>query len=599
MMFTTQEHVEVIATPEMGEFSVESECHRLFPFMKSALSLEALYSRAIPLDPRDEGPFSGFRLVPLAEIHADDSSVIGDLMDWRVSARFHGDDEIDVGGTKRWLRVAVLERKDRILFLVVDREGVRHGHLGLWMRDPETLELDNVIKSPANGVKGLMSSASQAIGRWANEFLGARQLSLRVASDNLHARNFYSTLGFRETDRLPFVSEDSDSEAVLDEELVHWIVMVADSEVWFTPRETILTAGPSIGPLEQALVADAVRSGWNEHHSDYLQTFSDKFSAYTKSQYSIPTDSCTSALHLALWALGVGPGDEVIVPEITWVATASAVRYVGATPIFADVDEQTWCISSDSVESLITEKTRAVIPVHLYGFVADIASIAGLCERYGLFMIQDAAPGIGAMYEGKSVAEFGHFTCFSFQGAKLLVTGEGGMLTTNDADLYKKAAKISDHGRRPGTFWIETLGKKIKMNNHTAALGLAQLYGAERQINKKIAISNLYRDELSTVTDLSFQEVAPDTRSIHWMTSIRVQRKGFDRDLFRSELLSRGIDTRPLFSPISRYPIWEQEFVAQPIAAMVGDNAINLPSGVGLTSAEIYRVASTIRELLS
>lgn len=597
-MLSSQENLSSIPLPHLGIFSLEQECRRLLPFMKAAKNLESLYSRGVLLDPDDCGPFSGFRLIPLSEIHAHNSDVIGNLANWRVSARFHGDDGISFEGTKHWLRVGVLDKDDRLLFLVVDREGTMHGHLGLWLRDSETLELDNVIKNPSSDKKGVMTAAARAVGRWASEFLGATRLSLRVASDNPHAIKFYSELGYRETGRLPFMSKDSGEPAAMEDHLVHWIVMAANSESWFTPREKILTAGPSIGPMEQALVADAVRSGWNDHHSDYLQTFAENFSTYVKTQYSIPTDSCTSALHLALWALGIGPGDEVIVPEITWVATASAVRYVGATPVFADIDERTWCISPESVESLINERTRAVIPVHLYGFVADIENIANLCERYGLYMVQDAAPGIGAMYKRKSVAEFGHFTCFSFQGAKLLVTGEGGMLSTNDKELHNKAVKISDHGRRPGTFWIEELGKKIKMNNLTAALGLAQLYGAERQIAKKAEIASLYRGQLSDITGLKFQEVALDTRSIHWMTSVWIERDGFDREQFRSALLLEGVDTRPLFSPISRYPIWERATKAQPIASKVGDNAINLPSGVGLTSEEVSRVAATIRELL-
>jgi len=598
IMDAPQENLQEIPLPELGNFSTEAECYRLFPFMKAAKTLESLYSRIIPLDRQTGSRFSGFRLVPVSKIHSEDASLIEDLVDWRINARFHGDGAIDVDGTKIWLAQSVLNRNDRILFLVVDEHGFRHGHLGLWMRDSKTLELDNVIKNPGSDVKGVMSSAAQSIGRWAHEFLGAQSLSLRVASDNFHAIHFYSELGYQELRRLPLEPDPEDLRHESRRNAVEWVVMSADTEIWLEQKNKILTAGPSIGALEQALVGDAVRSGWNDHHSDYLTAFSDDFSAYIASKHSIPTDSCTSALHLALWALGIGPGDEVIVPEVTWVATASAVRYVGATPVFADIDEHTWCISPESITSLITQRTRAVIPVHLYGFVADIEKISEICQKYDLYMIQDAAPGIGSLFNGGSVAEFGDFTCFSFQGAKLLVTGEGGMLTTNNTELFQKATKIADHGRLPGTFWIEELGKKIKMNNHSAALGLAQLYSVERQIERKTRIANQYRDELSGVSDISFQEEAPGTRSIHWMTSICVRRDGFNREVFRNSLLAKGIDTRPLFSPISRYPIWGELSSRQTVASAVGDNGINLPSGVGLTSSEVSRVASAVRELL-
>jgi perosamine synthetase len=245
-----------------------------------------------------------------------------------------------------------------------------------------------------------------------------------------------------------------------------------------------------------------------------LSLFSETFANYVGAKYAIPTDSCTSALHLALWAIGVGPGDEVIVPEVTWVATANVVRYLGAKPVFAEIDPLTWKIDPNSVESLITEKTKAIIPVHLYGFVADLDPIEILCKKYNLKLIQDAAPGIGSMYKSVGEAERGDFTCFSFQGAKLLVTGEGGVVTTNNEELYAKAFKISDTGRKPGTFWIEKLGKKMKMNNITATLGLAQLQGVERQIFKKRLIRDWYVEEFSTIESIQMQKELENTRSI-------------------------------------------------------------------------------------
>jgi hypothetical protein len=237
----------------------------------------------------------------------------------------------------------------------------------------------------------------------------------------------------------------------------------------------ILTAGPSISPLEMSYVSDAVENGWNLHHSDYLGRFENEFAEFIGSSYALATSSCTGALHLALLAMGIGNGDEVLVPDITWVATASAVMYVGAKPIFIDIDPDTWTIDLKNAEEKITDKTKAIIPVHLYGYGVNMRAVMELATKYSLRVIEDAAPAIGTRINGKMAGSFGDFGCFSFQGAKLLVTGEGGMLVTNSKDLYDRARKIQDHGRRPGTFWIEELGYKYKMNNITAALGLGQI----------------------------------------------------------------------------------------------------------------------------
>jgi perosamine synthetase len=301
---------------------------------------------------------------------------------------------------------------------------------------------------------------------------------------------------------------------------------------------------------------------------------------------------------MALWSLGIGPGDEVIVPEITWVATANAVKYVGATPIFADVDKDTWCIDVMSVESLITKKTKAVMPVHLYGYVGDLLALEELCKKNELYLVQDAAPGIGSMIEKKSVAKFGDISCFSFQGAKLLVSGEGGVLTTNSKEIYERAFKIGDSGRQPGTFWIDSYGKKMKMSNPTASLAVSQLQSVERQIAQKKKINRQYKELLSDVDGLTFQLEASNTRSIHWMTSILINRDNFNREEFRDSLLRLGIDTRPVFPPISQYPIWGREIRPKQISKHVGANAINLPSGVRLSELSIEKVSNAIKDLL-
>jgi perosamine synthetase len=212
--------------------------------------------------------------------------------------------------------------------------------------------------------------------------------------------------------------------------------------------------------------------------------------------------------------------------------------------------------------------------------------------------VQDAAPGIGSMYGSKGVATLGDFSCFSFQGAKLLVSGEGGVLTTNDEELFERAFKIGDSGRKPGTFWIESLGKKMKMSNLTASLALAQLQSAERQITRKRQIRTWYAEVLDGIEGVQLQQEAESTRSICWMTSVFVDREGFDRDALRLELLGSGIDTRPVFSPISRYPYWDQPRAENTVASRIGDNSINLPSGVRLSEPTIKRVAHTLKALL-
>jgi len=492
--------------------------------------------------------------------------------------------------TKKWLMDFVLLNEDRILFSVLSKNGVWCGHLGIWIREGEIFELDNVIKAESCNTKGLFSEATKLLGRWMSEFSGIRYLSLRVLNTNLKALDFYSKLSFIEVSQTPVDSDKSSKD--------FWVKMNVDLELWGDTDEHVLTAGPSMGPFEVAMVSDATKTGWNHHHSDYLNKFTRDFATYVEADFAIPTDSCTSALHLAMWALDIGPGDEVIVPEITWVATANAVRYVGATPIFADVDPVTWCIDPDSVESLITSRTKAIIPVHLYGYVADINRLDKLCEKHGIKLVQDAAPGIGSMIDGRGVATKGTYSCFSFQGAKLLVSGEGGVLTTNDENLFARAFKIGDSGRRPGTFWIEMLGKKMKMSNLTASLALAQMQSAERQIAKKRQIRDWYLEEFLGIEGLRIQGELVNTRSICWMTSLFVDFPGYSRDEFRKELLDNGIDTRPVFSPISEYPIWERNLLQQPNAKLIGGNAINLPSGVALSRSTVAKVGEGVRKAL-
>lgn len=364
--------------------------------------------------------------------------------------------------------------------------------------------------------------------------------------------------------------------------------------------EMILTAGPSISAREASYALDAARYGWNTQWSGYIKRFEKAFAEYVGMKYALSTSSCTGALHLALAALGIGPGDEVIVPDITWVATANVVVYVGATPIFADVEPDSWCLDPVSFERAITERTRAVIPVHLYGHPARMDKIMDIARQHKLYVVEDAAPAIGAEFQGQRMGTFGDFAAFSFQGAKLVVTGEGGMLVTNDDELYKKVYVIWDQGRTPGTFWINEIGWKYKMSNIQAAIGLGQLERVDELIEAKRRIFSWYAEGLKDVPHIRLNYELPWARSIYWMSSIILdENAGITRDELREALKERNVDTRPVFPAISQYPIWPKSQQPQPNALRIGNQGINLPSGVCLKREQIEYVCQSIKDVLA
>lgn len=362
--------------------------------------------------------------------------------------------------------------------------------------------------------------------------------------------------------------------------------------------QEILTAGPSISPLEIGYTESAVRSGWNRKHSDFITRFEKEVSSFLGVRHAMATSSCTGALHLSLLAARIGPGDEVLVPDITWVATGSVVRYVGATPVFVDVDPLSWTINVESMRDSISPRTKAIIPVHLYGVPAQMAEIMAMAEDYGLAVIEDAAPALGAKSGNQPTGTLGDMGCFSFQGAKMLVTGEGGMLVTNDEELFSRAKKLQEHGRRQGTFWIEEVGYKYKMANLQAALGLGQVARVLNQIERKREINSWYRGYLRDIPEISFHTAGSGAFSVDWMSSIKLEGKfSFDRDRLIEHLKTVGVDSRPVFPQMSQFSIWnlEREF-HNPVARDIAASAINLPSGVNLKKQTVRRVAGEIQK---
>ncbi len=580
---------------------------RMFRFLKETDRLDELYARSVPL--------AGGRgyLLPVCRFHAEDPELVATLAQWRQenASAFPTQFPVTLSGTADWLRRRLLEAEDRLLFLVADARGRLVGHLGLAnaLGESAEVELDNVVRGVRGVAPGIMSLAVQALLDWTTEHLRPRQIHLRVFEDNTHAVAFYRRLGFAEAQRIPLRRHQEGERieyrplcpgdtAPPDRVFLRMVYRPPEDQAW-EPGETILTAGPSISACETSYVLDAVRHGWNRHWNGYLQRFEQAFSEYVGARYALATSSGTGALHLALAALGIGPGDEVIVPDLTWVATANAVLYVGATPVFADVEPDTWCLDPASFEAAITGRTRAVIAVHLYGHPARMDRILQIARRHKLYVVEDAAPAIGAEFQGRRVGALGDIGCFSFQGAKLLVTGEGGMLVTNSEALYRRAYALWDQGRTPGTFWINELGWKYKMSNLQAALGLAQLQRVDAFIEAKREIFGWYAEGLSGVPHLRLNAEAPWARSIYWMTSIVLDEgAGISRDALRTALHERRIDTRPVFPAISQYPFWPRRQPPQPVAERLGRQGVNLPSGIRLRRREVEYICTQIRSLL-
>ncbi len=362
----------------------------------------------------------------------------------------------------------------------------------------------------------------------------------------------------------------------------------------------ILTAGPSITEREVEYVLDAVRQGWNENWNCYLNRFEKAFAGYVGTRFALSTSSCTGALHLALLGLGVGAGDEVLVPEMSWVATASAVAYSGATPVFVDIDPETWCMDPDSARRAITSRTKAIVPVHLYGHPADMPAITKLAREHNLSVLEDAAPALGATVNGQRVGGLGDLACFSFQGAKIMTTGEGGMLATNDEALHERIKFLADHGRdKHIPFQISAIGYKYKMSNLQAALGLAQLERIEELVDRKRTLFQWYSQRLNGVAGLQLNAERSWAKSIYWMTSVVFDEGlGVSRDAVIAGLKERHVDSRPFFPPISSFPMFASCAERNPVAWRVARQGINLPSGHNLTEQDVDYVCAALLEAL-
>jgi perosamine synthetase len=368
----------------------------------------------------------------------------------------------------------------------------------------------------------------------------------------------------------------------------------------------IPVAGPSITDLEVSYAADAARNAWFANHAMYNTRFEALFAEILGVKHAVSLPHCTAAIHLALAANDVGPGDEVIVPDVTWIASVAPVDYVGATPVFVDILTDSWCIDPDTVEAAITPKTKAIIGVDLYGSMADWITLRALAEQHGLLLIEDAAEALGSKLNGRQAGTFGDVGVFSFHGSKTVVTGEGGMLVTDDDALFSRVLTLRDHGRLPGDrfFLNDEVGFKYKMSALQAAVGLAQMERFGDLIAHKRRIFARYQNNFSDLLGVALNAEPAGVLNSYWMVTIVPEAQfGLDKFAIMAALREKGIDSRPFFSRLSTLkPYRERPDSSRFLKpATVGDamaaRGVNLPSGYHMDEARIDRVCEVVRQM--
>jgi perosamine synthetase len=359
----------------------------------------------------------------------------------------------------------------------------------------------------------------------------------------------------------------------------------------------IVYTQPSITELEHEYVLDAVKNGWGAKCYDYIHRFEQQFAQYLGVKHALATSSCTGAMQLGLAATGISAGDEVILADTNWIATVAPVVHLGAAPVFVDILPDSWCIDPVQVEQAITPRTKAIIAVHLYGNLCEMAALRAIAEKHQLLLIEDAAEALGSEYQGNKAGSMGAFGTFSFHGTKTMTTGEGGMFVTNDTALYERVLTLSNHGRsrqQTKQFWPDEIGYKFKMSNIQAALGCAQLERIDELVSAKRQVFSRYKKLLSHYDQLTLNPEPQGQLNSYWMpTVIFSESSGIKQEHLLRAFQNANIDARVFFWPLSSLPM----FTAKPenrCAYDICQRAINLPSYPQLTEAEQQQVVQVI-----
>ncbi|MBW7959588.1 MAG: DegT/DnrJ/EryC1/StrS family aminotransferase [Candidatus Promineofilum sp.] len=362
--------------------------------------------------------------------------------------------------------------------------------------------------------------------------------------------------------------------------------------------ELIPVAEPVFIGNEKTYVADCIDSTWISSSGKYIRLFEESFAEFCGVEHAVSCSNGTVALHVALLGLGVEPGDEVIIPTLTYVATANAVTYCGATPVLVDSEPVTWNMDPMLIESLVTSRTKGIIVVHLFGHPVDMDPIMAIAEKYGLFVLEDAAEAHGAEYKGRRAGSIGHAATFSFYGNKIITTGEGGMVVTNDDGLAARMRQLKGQGMQPGSrYWFPIVGYNYRMTNIEAAIGLAQLEQIDWHLARRRENAQWYAEFLGDCELVCLQPEMPWAKNVYWINSVVLgESVRLTRDEVMDALAAKSIETRPFFYPMHVLPIYEHLTGPEgyPVADMLSSRGINLPSSAKLTREDVARVSSAL-----
>jgi perosamine synthetase len=351
---------------------------------------------------------------------------------------------------------------------------------------------------------------------------------------------------------------------------------------------------PDLKGNELKYLVDAFLSTWISSSGQYITDFEKGFAKFCGCKHGVATSNGTTALHLALTACGIGRGDEVIIPDLTFAATANVVFHAGAAPVIVDIERESWCIDPQEIEKAITPKTKAIIPVHLYGQPCDMGRIMKIARKHKLFVIEDCAEAHGARFAGQVVGSFGDVGCFSFFGNKVITTGEGGMCVTQSAGLNERMRTLRDHGMsRDKKYWHDVIGFNYRMTNLQAAIGLAQVERVGEILEQRKKVEDQYRLDLADVTFIEFQnDRLPGREKITWLVTALINNG--KRDSYMRQLKDKGIDVRPLFYPLGSMPIYKDYVFSNKVSEGVAASGISLPTGAAVDPIVTKRIRNIL-----